>query len=44
MSEEVTLLCNHINGEKRGEIGVERKMTVEVLVCFELLFQRNGNS
>ena len=30
-----------INGEKGGEIGVERRkrMTVEVLLCFELLFQ-----
>ena len=35
-----------INGEKGGEIGVERRkrMTVEVLLCFELLFQWNGNS
>ena len=35
-----------INGEKGGEIGVERRkrMTVDVLLCFELLFQWNGNS
>lgn len=33
-----------INGEKGGEIGVERgkRMTVEVLLCFESLFQWNG--
>ena len=42
--EQRSKIIMQINGKKRGKIGVERKMTAEVLVCFELLFQRNGNS